>query len=68
MISEKARRVQPWYRDRGVQASTVFTVSVTAFNLVAAESSGQQVYGILAVAPMLHCKRAERRIDITPLL
>jgi serine phosphatase RsbU (regulator of sigma subunit) len=60
VISEKARRVQPWYRDRGVQASTVFTVSVAAFNLVAAEGSGQQVYGLLAVSPMLAAVLVQR--------
>ncbi len=60
MISEKSRRVQPWYRDRGVQTSTVFTIAVTLFNVVAAKHTSQQVYGILAVAPMLAAVLVQR--------
>jgi hypothetical protein len=60
MISAKVGRVQPWYRDRGVQASTAFTVAVTVFNLVAAERTSQQVYGVLAVSPMLAAVLVER--------
>lgn len=60
MISEKVRRVQPWYRDRGVQASTAFTVAFSIFNVVAADGGSQQVYGVLAVSPMLAAVLVQR--------
>ena len=60
MISEKARRVQPWYQDRGVQASTVFTLVVLIFNEVGAQTRAEQVNGLLAVSPMLAAVLVER--------
>ncbi len=60
MISETSRRVQPWYRDRGVQASTAFTVALTVFNVAAADGVSQQVYGVLVVSPMLAAVLVQR--------
>jgi len=60
VISEKARRVQPWYQDRGVQASTVFTLVVLIFNEVGAQTRAEQVNGLLAVSPMLAAVLVER--------
>ncbi|MCZ3389439.1 MAG: serine/threonine-protein phosphatase [Actinomycetia bacterium] len=60
MISETVGRVQPWYRDRGVQVSTAFTVAVSVFNVVVADGGSQQVYGVLAVSPMLAAVLVQR--------
>ena len=53
MISETVRRVQPWYRDRGVLASTAFTVVVLIFNVVRSDRPQDQLNGVLAAAPIL---------------
>ncbi|MCZ3386055.1 MAG: hypothetical protein LH630_03605, partial [Actinomycetia bacterium] len=53
MISDTSRRVPPWYRDRGVQASTVFTAAVTVFNMDGPGESSQPIHGVLSAAPML---------------
>lgn len=53
VISDTSRRVPPWYRDRGVQASTVFTAAVTVFSMVVAGESSQPIHGVLSAAPML---------------
>src|SRR5829696_2534731 len=60
VISETARRVRPWYRDRGVLASTAFTLLVLSFNEVAAQTREDQVNGLLAVSPMLAAVLVER--------
>jgi serine phosphatase RsbU (regulator of sigma subunit) len=43
-----------------MQASTAFTVSVTLFNIVAAEETSQPVFGLLAVSPMLAAVLVQR--------
>jgi len=60
VISERARRVQPWYQDRGVQTSTAFTLAILIFNEVVAESDSGQVNGLVAVSPMLAAVLVER--------
>ena len=60
MISEAVRRVQPWYRDSGIQASTAFTVAVLIFNEVRSDSPASQINGLLAVAPMLAAVLVQR--------
>ena len=60
MISEKVRRVQPWYRDRGVQASTAFTLAVLIFNQLRSDNPADQVNGLLAVSPMLAAVLVQR--------
>jgi serine phosphatase RsbU (regulator of sigma subunit) len=53
VISEKVRRVQPWYQDPGVLASTAFTVTVLLFNQVKSANPSDQVNGLLVAAPLL---------------
>ena len=60
MISETVRRVRPWYRDTGVQASSAFTVAVLIFNLAATDSPADQINGLLAVPPMLAAVLVQR--------
>ena len=60
MISETARRVQPWYRDRGVQASVALTVGVWGFNEFWADSAKDQLSGLLAAAPVLAAVLVQR--------
>ncbi len=60
MISETARRIHPWYRDRGVQASSAFTVAVLIFNEVMADNEAGQVTGLVAVSPMLAAVLVQR--------
>jgi len=60
VISETARRVLPWYRDSGVQASTAFTLVVLAFNEVRSDNPSDQVNGLLAVSPMLAAVLVQR--------
>lgn len=59
MISDQLARPCPWYRDRGLVASTAFTVAVLAYNL-AADAVGEQVHGVLAASPMLAAVLVER--------
>ncbi|HEX5018246.1 MAG TPA: PP2C family protein-serine/threonine phosphatase [Actinomycetes bacterium] len=60
MISETARRVQPWYRDRGVQASIALTAGVWGFNEFWADSAKDQLSGLLAAAPVLAAVLVQR--------
>jgi serine phosphatase RsbU (regulator of sigma subunit) len=60
VISETAHRVQPWYSDRGIQASTALTVAVWVFNGLGADSSSEQVTGLLAVSPVLAAVLVQR--------
>jgi sigma-B regulation protein RsbU (phosphoserine phosphatase) len=60
VISETARRIQPWYQDRGVQASTAFTVVVFAFNEFGTSRPSDHVSGLLAVSPMLAAVLVQR--------
>jgi hypothetical protein len=60
VISEAVRRVPPWYRDTGVQASSAFTIAVLIFNGVAARGPADQVSGLLAVPPMLAAVLVQR--------
>lgn len=64
MISETSRQVSPWFGDRGVQASTAFTAFALAFNLVTADSPGEQVVGLLVVSPMLAAVLVERALRV----
>ena len=60
MISETARRIDPWYRDRGVQASCAYTAAIWVFNEFGASAPVDQVNGMLAVAPMLAAVLVQR--------
>lgn len=59
MISDQLSQPCPWYRDRGLVASTAFTIAVLAYNVTANDIS-QQVHGVLAAAPMLAAVLVER--------
>ena len=60
MISETAHRVPPWYRDRGVQTSTGFTIAVLVFNEYWAENPADQLNGLLAASPILAAVLVQR--------
>lgn len=60
MITETARRLQPWYRDPGVQASTAFSVAVLAFNAARSDSVVDQVGGLFAASPLLAAVLVQR--------
>ena len=67
MISDTARTIDPWYRDRGVQASCAFAAVVWVFNEFGVSSPTDHVNGLLAVAPMLAAVLVQRapRVLIT---
>jgi hypothetical protein len=59
VISDQLSRPCPWYRDRGLIASTAFSVAVLAYNLTQDQLS-EQVHGVLAASPMLAAVLVER--------
>jgi sigma-B regulation protein RsbU (phosphoserine phosphatase) len=67
VISETARKIDPWYQDRGVLASCAFAAVVWVFNEFGANSPTDQVSGLLAAAPMLAAVLVQRarRVLIT---
>lgn len=58
------------YRDRGMQASTAYTLAVTFYNVVVVVHSDQAVIGVLAVSPMLAAVLVQRawRVAIAALI
>jgi hypothetical protein len=59
VISDQLARPCPWYRDRGLLASTAFTIAVLGYNLSQDQLSAQ-VHGVLAASPMLAAVLVER--------